>query len=68
MKTSKVLFNSHHGGNLLDGLKGLFSLPPNFRKYQRFVSYGFGGFGVVTTLAFTGKFIHEKYWPSPASD
>ncbi len=54
-------------GDLLEGLKGLFSLPPNFRMYQRFISYGFGGFGVVVAIAYSGKFIHEKIWP-PISD
>ena len=53
-------------GDLLEGLKGLFSLPPNFRMYQRFVSYGFGGFGVVVAIAYSGKYIHEKIWPPPS--
>jgi hypothetical protein len=35
--------------------------------YQRFISYGFGGFGVVVAIAYSGKFIHEKIWP-PISD
>ena len=55
-------------GDLLEGLKGLFSLPPNFRMYQRFISYGFGGFGVVVAIAYSGKFVHEKMWPPATSD
>ena len=41
--------------------QGLFTLPPSFRKYQVFVSYGWGGFACVATLAFAYKYVSKQH-------
>lgn len=48
------------GSDLVNGLKGLFTLPPNFRKYQKFISYGWGGFAVVGTVAWFSTCIMKR--------
>lgn len=48
------------GSDLVNGLKGLFTLPPNFRKYSRFISYGWGGFAVVGVVAYSSTWIAHR--------
>mmetsp|Transcript_3269 Transcript_3269/g.2818 ORF Transcript_3269/g.2818 Transcript_3269/m.2818 type:complete len:86 (+) Transcript_3269:1-258(+) len=39
---------------------GFFKLPPNFRKYSKFISYGWGGFAVVGTVAVAGRWVQQQ--------
>ncbi len=53
------------GSDLVNGLKGLFTLPPNFRKYSKFISYGWGGFAVVAIAVYSTTWVADRL---PASE
>ena len=40
--------------------EGFFKLPPNFRKYAKFISYGWGGFAVVATVVFAVTWVQHR--------
>jgi len=37
--------------------KDFFKLPANFRSYQKFISYGWGGFAVVAAVAYGSSWV-----------
>eukprot|EP00960_Hanusia_phi_P017045 501618-Hanusia_phi.AAC.1 len=39
--------------------KDFFKLPSNFKNYQKFISYGWGGFAVVAVAAYGSSWVWQ---------